>query len=175
MNKNIGTIIVLSSLFCVSQSAFAAEMNAPPSAKIIQIKPADSIPANMKDGREAAIQTCEKQYADVMKLKDRFDTVKKPSLLASSAEKNRYKNMNFYKQFFDSQFGQFAEFSNTKITLRELTDPKKLTAAQAEYTVNCRKFSEFITGFVDWATTGKAPKGMDVIYQKQIDAFKNNK
>jgi hypothetical protein len=155
--------------------ALAGTAQTPPAAKVNEVKPPEAITPSLKADRDMAIQACEKQYADVKKLKERFASVNKPGSKASSEEKNRYKNLDLYKRFFDGQFGQFSEFTNDKIKLRTMTDPKKLAAAVAEYTRNCRLYSEFQTGFIDWATVGKAPKGMDVIYQKQIDAFKKQK
>jgi hypothetical protein len=165
----VGAFGVIGTIF---QPASAVS-NAPPPAKIITVKPAESITPEMKANLEAAIQTCEKQTADSKKLIDRFDEVNKPSPQASSAEKDRYKNLDLYKRFFESQFGEFAEFANDKFTLRGITEAKKLLDSQAEFTRKCQEYSEFLKGFVDWAIVGKAPAGMDVNYQQKIDAFKS--
>lgn len=176
MGRHLKINILSLTLFTLyATQAIAAVTSNQPSARIIEIKPTMGIPPEMKADLESAIQTCEKQYEDVKNLKDRIDEVQKPNAQASNAEKDRYKNLDQYKRYFEGQFGQFAEFTNTKLTLREIEDPKELPAAQAEYVQNCRQFSESITGFVEWATKGKAPAGMDVIYKEKIEAFQKKK
>lgn len=112
---------------------------------------ASAITPELKNNREKVIQACEASYAKVKKKGEELRKMKKPGLLSSSKEKERYKKLNLNIKVFDDQFAEFARFTNEKISLRTINDPEKLRDQLNAYSSNCKRFSDGLLGFVDWA------------------------
>lgn len=152
--KNIGLCLALS-FICVWNNAYASDVE------------------TMRKSAENNIKSCEQTYLNVKALKSRLDTMKKPGIFASKAQKNAYANKDLYKKVFDSRFEEFTRFTNDKIKIRTQKDFVKLRDEIAAYTSNCARFSAGLVGFIDWATTGKAAPGFERIYNNMVDEVKN--
>jgi hypothetical protein len=129
---------------------------------------ADITPA-MKAKAEEAIKSCEKTYLNVKIQGQRFDTMKKPSLVASKTAKEAYKNKELYKQVFNQRFAEFATFTNDKIKVRTAPTVQKLQEEVAAYSSNCSRFAAGLANFVEWAVTGTSKeKGYEVIFKDWV-------
>lgn len=127
----------------------------------------------LRRNSEKNIQSCEQSYRNTQALKNRLTQMKKPGILASKFTKNAYANRDLYIKVFDSRFEQFRTFTNDKIKIRTASEFSKLQEEVAAYTSNCARFAAGLVGFIDWATTGKAPAGYERIYQNWVDEVKN--
>lgn len=123
----------------------------------------------LRKNAEKNIQSCEQSYQNVKALKSRLDQIKKPGVFASKALKNAYTHRDIYKKTFESRFAEFTQFTNDKIKIRTAPDFTKLQDEIAAHTSNCGRFSSGLFGFIDWATTGKAPSGFEKIYQNWVN------
>ncbi|MCP4922414.1 MAG: hypothetical protein GY915_00075, partial [bacterium] len=77
-----------------------------------------------------------------------------------------------HEKAFDLRFKDFAEFTNGKIQIRTEKDKTKLRDEVAAYSSNCARFSAGIVAFAEWAITGKASKGYNVIFQDWVKEAK---
>ena len=124
------------------------------------------ITAEMRANAEKAIQSCEQSYKNTKEQRDRFSSIKKPSLFSSATIKKAYKDKEVNTKAFDINFAEFTRFSNEKIGVRTANTVPKLRDAIAAYSSNCSRFSAGISNFVEWAVTGTArEKGFERTYQ----------
>ncbi len=133
---------------------------------------------------ENTIKDCEAKYAAVKTLGEKLDVkvIKKPGMLSLPKAKKEYEaKMKDYedkvvlKKAFDKNFSEFTKFTNEKIGVRTAKTTQKMIEKNNEYSSNCSRFAEGLTGFVNWALTGKAAKGFDIIYKDWVAEAKKAK
>lgn len=175
------------------------------SVMVGQVYSADAMAAPTPEAKaavEKTIKVCEAKYMQVKALGAKLNIVKpdlnklgikKPGMLSLPKAKREYEakvrevmgayeakaqEMILLKKAFDLNFNEFTQFTNEKIRIRSAKTVRAMSEANNEYSSNCTRFAEGLTGFVDWALTGKGQagkRGQDIaIYKYWVEDAKKS-